>query len=200
MSNEHQPEISLLKEGVITNYRLIPYGSNHTFLVDINSSSDNILAIYKPARGESPLWDFPPETLYKREMASFVVSSFVGWPLVPITVVREAEYGIGTLQVFVHAVSNENYFSLRSSRKPELCKIFAFDCLINNADRKGGHCILDKLGRVWSIDHGLTFHHFPKIRTVIWDFVRQYIPNHIVSDMSRLLGELSKIRDNYVYL
>jgi uncharacterized repeat protein (TIGR03843 family) len=107
-------------------------------------------------------------------------------------VIREAEHGIGTLQVFVRALANENYFSLRSTKKEELCKIFSFDCLLNNSDRKGGHCILDKTGRVWSIDHGLTFHHLPKIRTVIWDFVGQDIPKQILKDTSRFLEELSK--------
>ena len=117
MPDENQREISFLKDGIISNYRLIPYGSNHTFLVDINNFSEDILAIYKPERGENPLWDFPAGTLYKREMASFLISSFIGWPLIPRTVIREAEHGVGTLQVFVRALANENYFSLRSTKK-----------------------------------------------------------------------------------
>ena len=158
---------------------LLPYSTNHTFLVRLGPTSDASapLAVYKPARGERPLYDFPSRTLYRREVAAYEVSRALGWDLVPPTVVRmDAPLGLGSLQLYVDHDPDEHYFSLLPGRKATFKRLALFDILCNNADRKAGHCLLDGDGRVWAVDHGLTFHPQTKLRTVIWDFAGLRIP------------------------
>ena len=131
------------------------------------------LAVYKPRRGEAPLYDFPDGTLYRREFAAYVVSEAIGWHLVPPTVIRDGPYGVGTAQLFIDAQPKRNYFTLREDRSDDLKPMAAFDVFANNADRKGAHCLLDPEDRIWGIDHGLTFNVDYKLRTVIWDFSGQ---------------------------
>jgi uncharacterized repeat protein (TIGR03843 family) len=145
-------------------------------------------AVYKPHRGERPLWDFP-RGLYQREVAAFELSAAVGWQLVPETVLREeAPLGIGSLQRFVDADFEQHYFTLLEEERHHdaLRAMAAFDLVANNADRKGGHCLLDGEGHLWGIDHGLCFHVQPKLRTVIWDFSGEPIPNWLIEDLRRL--------------
>jgi hypothetical protein len=163
--------------------------SNYTFLVELcgGDAGASMLAVYKPAEGESPLWDFPSGTLYRREVAAYLVSRHLGWPRVPPTVVREeAPHGVGALQMFVVAEPERHY--LASSAEPEdtWIEVATFDVLTNNADRKSGHCLTDAEGRVWVIDHGLTFHVDPKLRTVIWDFAGRPVPPRLHRDLERL--------------
>src|SRR5207237_2565294 len=144
-------------------------------------------AIYKPVAGERPLWDFPPG-LYRREVAAYLLSEWLGWGLVPETLVREGPLGIGSLQRFVPADFEQHYFTLleRPEHHDVLKAICAFDLIANNADRKGGHCLLGQDGRLWSVDHGLCFHANPKLRTVMWDFAGQPVPEDLVADAARL--------------
>ncbi len=169
---------------------LIRRASNYTFLVELREAGaergDGILAVYKPARGESPLWDFPSGTLYKREVASYLLAKQLGWPRVPPTVVRErAPHGVGALQLFIDAQRDKHY--LASGGRPALTwfEIALFDVIVNNADRKSGHCLTDAEGRVWGIDHGLTFHCDQKLRTVIWDFAGEPLPRRFRADVER---------------
>lgn len=164
---------------------------NHVLLVRVTGAGRVGLAIYKPRAGEYPLWDFPHGTLCLRERAAYLVSVFLGWPRIPPTVLRDGPYGFGALQQFVEADPEANYFTLRGSRLADLLPVALFDHLINNADRKGGHILLDREGRLWAIDHALTFNEEPKLRTVIWDFAGEPIPEPYLDDLRRLRRELT---------
>lgn len=156
--------------------------SNATFLVSLDGADG--LAIYKPGRGERPLWDFEPG-LYRREVAAFRLSEALGLGVVPPTVLRpDAPLGEGSLQWFVNADFREHYFSLYAERPDlhdQLRAIAVFDALANNTDRKSGHCLLeidsrDGRDRVWAIDNGLCFAADDKLRTVIWEFADEPLP------------------------
>ena len=165
--------LELLRHGEVVVIGRMPYSSNATFLVDLEHDGLEAQAIYKPQRGERPLYDFP-DGLYRREAAAFEVSEALGWELVPPTVARaDLPHGTGSLQLFMPAHFEHHYFSLREagdSHEHWFRRICAFDVVINNTDRKSGHCLLGTDGRIWAIDHGVSFHHQFKLRTVIWDF------------------------------
>ncbi len=165
---------------------LVPHGSNYTFVVQLQSGETRFLGIYKPAGGERPLWDFPYGTLHRRERCSFLVSEALGWHLVPPTVIRDGPHGEGSMQLFVAHDQKANYFSLLEEGRPELFLLAVFDLIVNNTDRKGGHCLKGDDGRIWGIDHGLTFHVEPKLRTVIWDFAGQELPGKLIDDLKDL--------------
>jgi uncharacterized repeat protein (TIGR03843 family) len=183
--------LTLLYEGEVEIQGRMPWSSNSTFLTTVCGGDDMIQAIYKPHRGERPLWDFP-DGLFRREVAAYVLSEELGWRLVPETVLREdAPFGIGSLQRFVEADFEQHYFTLLEDH-PEthdaLKAMCAFDIVANNADRKGGHCLLDGDGHVWGIDHGLCFHVEPKLRTVIWDFAAEEVPEQVLTDLETLVA------------
>ena len=169
---------------------LMRWGSNYTFLVTICHEDNMFLAIYKPRMGERPLWDFPDGTLCQRETASWVVSEALGWSLVPPTVLRDGTRGIGSVQVFINHDPERHYFNFEECHEEQLMRISAFDAIINNADRKGGHCLLDEKDRIWCIDHGLSFHAMNKLRTVIWDYSGQPLPDDIMEDISKFCGKI----------
>jgi hypothetical protein len=177
----------LLERGAIEAMELIPWGSNYTFAVLLRGADGACCyGVYKPRRGEVPLRDFPSGTLYKREVAAYLFSRELGWDLVPPTVVREdGPHGIGSMQLYVQPKTDAGaqFDRVRESHRCDLQRMALFDLLANNADRKGGHCLLDVRGHVWGIDHGLTFHHVPKLRTVIWDFCGEQIPSELVGDL-----------------
>jgi hypothetical protein len=183
--------LPLLEHGAIEQAELIPWGSNYTFAAVVGGADGSrCLAVYKPRRGEVPLRDFPPGTLYKREVAAYRFAQQLGWDIVPPTVIREdGPHGLGSLQLYVQPRTDAagHFDRLRVTHCAALQRIALFDLLANNADRKGGHCLLDVRGHVWGIDHGLTFHQVPKLRTVIWDFCGQPIP-------AELLGTLAAVR------
>ena len=170
---------------------LMPNASNYTFLVELSHNGRHGYAIYKPMAGERPLWDFPSGTLYRRECAAYALSRVLGWPMVPPTVQREGELGIGSFQLYVPAVDQSNYFILRETRLPELFRMAVFDVVANNADRKGGHCFEAASGGIWGIDHGLTFHEAYKLRTVIWEFAAQRIDGSLLEDVRQLADLLN---------
>ena len=168
----------------------------------LSANGTQLRAIYKPQRGEAPLWDFPSGSLYWREYAAFLASEALGWHLVPATVIRAGPYGLGAMQLFIDAQPDANYFTFRDERPTDLMRFALFDALVNNADRKGGHCLMDHDGRLWSIDHGLTFHADPKLRTVIWDYSGQAIPRRLRQDLAALhrnllhpVGDLKALLD-----
>jgi hypothetical protein len=182
--------VSLLEAGDIELQGLIPWSSNYTYLARVYAGARETHAVYKPSCGERPLWDFEPGTLCNREVAAYLVSAALGWPNIPPTVLREGPMGLGALQQFIAFKRRENFFTIRERCRGEILKIAAFDALVNNTDRKGGHVLEDSAGVVWSIDHGVTFHEEPKLRTVIWDFVDEPIPEPLVRDLERLRSEL----------
>jgi hypothetical protein len=166
----------------------MPYSSNATFLVECTLEDASTLAIYKPRRGERPLWDFP-RGLFEREIAAYHLSEALGWGLVPLTLAREGPYGEGSLQLFIHADFEQHYFTLHEDPKhrDRLERICAFDLITNNADRKSGHCLLGPEGAIYAIDNGLCFHVEPKLRTVIWDFGGEPIADALLADLRRLV-------------
>ena len=166
----------------------MPWSTNATFLVVVTLDGQETLAVYKPERGERPLWDFP-SGLYKREVAAYRLSETLGWELVPPTIMRDdAPLGTGSLQLFVQADFDQNYFDFHENpaHRERLERMCAFDLIANNADRKAGHCLLDDTGRVWAIDNALTFNVDPKLRTVIWQFGGEPIPGPILGDLKRI--------------
>lgn len=179
-----------LTEAEIEGGELVPQGSNYTFAVHLRSEELSFLGIYKPASGERPLWDFPYGTLHKRERCAYLVSEALGWHLIPPTVIRDGPHGEGSMQLCVPYDGESNYFTLRDEGCAELVLLAAFDLMVNNTDRKGGHCFKARDGRVWAIDHGLTFHVDPKLRTVIWDFSGERLPDAQVCDVERLARSL----------
>jgi len=192
----------LLESAVITRCRPIMWGSNGTFLVTMHgeNGAGESHAIYKPRRGESPLWDFPHGTLFKREMAAFLVSEALGWALVPPTVTRDGPYGVGSVQLFIEH-DTEDYFHSPVRRDAAAAgRIALLDLVLNNADRKNEHCLRALDGRTWAIDHGLTFHPEPKLRTVIWDFAGQAIQECLLEDLTRLRVSLQPGADLYTEL
>ncbi|HEX2986885.1 MAG TPA: SCO1664 family protein [Chloroflexota bacterium] len=185
--------------GEILAHEVVPDGSNYTFFVLISADGHGrFLAVYKPQRGERPLWDFPRGTLHQREHAAYVVSRHLGWPNIPVTVIRDGPFGIGSVQLYVPIQDGADYFSFRHKRRRDLMQIALFDLLVNNADRKGGHCLLGEDGRLWAIDHGLTFHVEPKLRTILWDYCGQPVPQRLLEQMQALRedeGRSQKLRE-----
>ena len=186
-----QETLELLQDGEIISPELFVAGSNYTFLVKVRNGSKDCNAVYKPKDGEIPLWDFPGGTLYKREYAAYLFSQLLGWDFVPLTIIRDGPYGVGSLQLFVDHDPRVNYFTLRESLSDELRMIACFDLAANNADRKPSHCIQGLNGKIWGIDHGLTFHSVLKVRTAIWDFGEQPIPEPYLKDLSGFLDTLA---------
>ena len=182
-------ELRLLTEGSIELLGLIPRSSNQTFLVQVSCGEGSGYAVYKPEPGERPLSDFEPG-LYKRERAAYLLSESLGWGLVPLTVVREdAPLGIGSLQRFIECDFQEHYFTLFEDAPEthgELARIALFDYVANNTDRKSGYVLRSHDGRIWGINHGLCFSAAFKLRTVIWDFAGDTIPDALLQDIAPL--------------
>jgi hypothetical protein len=174
---------------------LLHGSSNYTFLARLEPHPPaGLLAVYKPARGESPLWDFEAGTLYQREVAAYELSKVLGWPRIPPTVVRQkAPHGVGAVQLFIEA-DHRHFLDEQSKRRSTWAQVALFDVIVNNADRKSGHCLFDSKDEVWVIDHGLTFHVDQKLRTVIWDFSGEALPPALCGDVERALAEVEKGR------
>ena len=190
----------IIRQGEFVSCELTPAGSNYTFLAQLKMGDQTSLAIYKPRDGESPLWDFPRATLYKREYGAYLLSQILGWDFIPFTIIRDGPYGIGTVQLFIDHDPKQNYYTLSDHNLPQLKTVALFDLVANSTDRKPNHLILDGNGRMWSIDHGLKFHADTKIRTVIWDFSAERIPKRLLSDLRNLAkriqnpdGQLSEL-------
>lgn len=168
------------------------YSSNATFLVEARADGVVIPAVYKPRRGERPLWDFADGTLCCREVAAYELSCGLGWGIVPVTVLRDdGPLGAGAVQRFIDHDPEEHYFTLLEHHEDRFRRFAGFDVLANNTDRKGGHCLRDRVAdMVVGIDHGLTFHSAWKLRTVIWDFAGEPLPPEMVADIARVSTEL----------
>ena len=178
-----------LRQAKVKKCDLLSNGSNYVFLATLAKDQVQVKAIYKPRQGEAPLWDFPDGTLYKREYAAFRVSQDLGWPLIPPTVIREGPHGIGSMQWFVETV-RWSRDQLQTEDSILLRQVALFDILVNNADRKAGHFLQGKDGRLWLIDHGLTFNAMPKLRTVLWDFSGEHIPEALLKDVKAFQDKL----------
>lgn len=186
-------ELTVLASGDIELVGRVVESSNATFVVQVTAGDDTVAGIYKPEAGERPLWDFDPG-LYKRERAAYLLSEHLGWGLVPPTVIRyDAPAGVGSVQLFVDCDHREHYFTLYEDR-PELHgvlrRLALFDCVANNTDRKSGHVLRSDDGHVYGIDHGLCFAADFKLRTVIWDFSGEDIPEADLATIAPLADEV----------
>lgn len=182
----------ILANGEIEVVGRMPRSSNATLLVDVVLEGTRTRAIYKPVRGERPLWDFDPG-LHRREAAAYRLSEAMGLGAVPETVLRDGPYGEGSLQRYVEHDPAQHYFTLFEQRPDlhgALRDICAFDLVANNTDRKSGHCLLGTDGRVWAIDHGVCFSADFKLRTVIWEFAGEPMPAHLVASTARIAGHV----------
>jgi hypothetical protein len=171
-----------LREGELELKGQFVPGSNYTFLVTVLFEGQEIPAVYKPSRGEQPLWDFPDNTLAQREVAAYLVSEALGLDFVPCTVLRDdvPSYGPGSLQQYIDYDPEYHYFTFSDEDKARLPPVALFDALVNNADRKGSHVLIENGARkLWAIDHGLCFHEEDKLRTVLWDSAGQAIPPNL---------------------
>jgi uncharacterized repeat protein (TIGR03843 family) len=194
--------IEHLLQGEIEVDGRMPYSSNATFLVHVTHDGKSHPAIYKPMRGERPLWDFEPG-LHRREVAAYRMSEALNVHVVPPTVLRDGPVGEGSVQWFVAGDFTEHYFTMVESM-PELHDRFRamalLDIICNNTDRKSGHCILVPersaqdgsvtAASVWGIDHGLCFAAEYKLRTVIWEFGEEEIPEPLLDRVNKLVDRV----------
>ncbi|HEX2235516.1 MAG TPA: SCO1664 family protein [Actinomycetota bacterium] len=184
--------LDLLAEGELEIVGQVPFSSNYVFVARACRDGDEALAIYKPRRGERPLWDFPQGSLAAREVAAYLVGVAAGWGLVPPTVLRrQAPLGSGSLQLFIEHDPERHYFTLAEGRLEDFAVFAAFDVVINNADRKAGHVLEDAGGRLWAVDHGVTFHPHEKLRTVIWHLAGAPLDAATIEGLERLRLALS---------
>jgi uncharacterized repeat protein (TIGR03843 family) len=168
-------------------------GSNYTFLGDLTYTDLSFQVVYKPVRGEQPLWDFPHGSLARREVAAYLISEALGWNFVPPTILRkDGPLGSGSLQQYIDHDPNDHYFNFEDKDRQRLRPVVIFDLLLNNADRKGGHILRDTQDQLWLIDHGLCFHAEDKLRTVVWDFSGEEVPVDILSCVNRLGEQLKE--------
>ncbi len=149
-----QSTLEFLSEGEFQSCELSPAGSNYTFLARLSLGERDGLAIYKPKDGEVPLWDFPSGTLYKREYAAYLLSEILGWDFIPLTIIRDGPYGIGSVQLFIEHDPRQNYYTLKEANADALRMIACYDMVANNTDRKAGHIITDETSKLWGIDQG----------------------------------------------
>ncbi len=189
--------LHLMQNGTVEIEGLLPWSSNYTFLVRVCDGAQELGAVYKPQRGERPLWDFPQGSLCLRELAAFIVSEALDWHIVPPTVLREAQHGPGTIQLYIDHDPARHYFTIEGDEtvRSQLQRIALLDIIINNADRKAGHVLIQEDGevpRLWGIDHGICFHEDPKLRTVIWEFGGTPIPDDMRADLE---GFRSRLED-----
>lgn len=181
-----------LEQAEITACDMHHRGSNLVFTIKLVNEGLETKAIYKPRRGENPLFDFPDGTLYKREVAAFLVSQALEWHLVPPTVIRNGPYGIGSVQWFVNPRHRVDRDSSIETDPQVLKQVALFDYVVNNADRKAGHFFEGQDGHLWVVDHGLTFNAVPKLRTVLWDFAGQTVPDSLISGVVSLREKLKR--------
>jgi len=190
-ARDKEAALRTLSRGEISLQGQFVRGSNYSFLVDV-ALEESIPAVYKPTRGEQPLWDFPTHSLAKREAAAYLVSEALGWGFVPPTVYRrKGPLGPGSLQLFIPHQPEYHTFNFTPEDQERLRPVAVFDLLTNNADRKASHVLKDGEDRLWLIDHGLCFHLEEKLRTVIWEFAGQPIPSDLLPDLARLAEQLT---------
>ena len=180
----------VLAEGDLELLGLLPRSSNYAFLARVTRGAEEMLAVYKPRRGETPLWDFPEGTLGNREAAAFALAHALGWPNVPPTLLRDGPEGEGAVQRFIPFEPSEHALTLLERLPGTFRRIALFDVVVNNADRKAGHCLLGRDGDVFVVDHGTCFSDEPKLRTVLWDYVDEPIPPGEGEDLRALSGAL----------
>lgn len=188
MSTNELSDVDFLLTGELTVLGRMPHSSNATLLCSITDAERTDRVIYKPLKGERPLWDFPPG-LHRREAAAYRLATAMGFDIVAPTVLRDGPFGEGSVQLFVEHDPNVHYFTLFESREElhdRLKVICAFDIVANNTDRKSGHVLIDADKHVWGIDHGLCFAADFKLRTVIWEFGGEALPEPLLDAVRKV--------------
>ncbi len=160
--------LALLREGELAIQGRLVDASNATLYAEISAGDDTAACVYKPIRGERPLWDFPDGTLAFREVAAYAVSAATGWDIVPPTVFRDGPLGEGMVQLWIDVDVSVDPADLLRQDHPALRRMAVFDAVVNNADRKGGHLLPVPGGHVYGVDHGVCFSVDDKLRTVLW--------------------------------
>ena len=156
------------------------------------AESDEIRVIYKPVAGERPLWDFPDGNLANREYAAFLISEIAKWNLVPTTILREGPFGPGMVQQWIDIDETVDLALFYSQDQPLLRKLALFDAVINNTDRKIGHLLPTADGKLMGCDHGVTFHHEDKLRTVLWQWAGMALSDQEKIELRKLVEEILK--------
>jgi hypothetical protein len=182
-----------LRDEPITGMGRVVYSSNAVFVVELEGRDHDhpqepLRAVYKPARGERPLWDFPRQTLHLREVAAYVVSAALDDGLVPPTALRDGPHGPGSVQLFIHGADDAG----RGPREPleeQLRGLGALDVLINNADRKRVHLLLGDDGRLRGIDNALSFLPYPHQRTALIELGGQPLPDNVAARVRSLASD-----------
>jgi uncharacterized repeat protein (TIGR03843 family) len=210
--------LELLTNGTLDIEGRLSDASNTTLRAVITLDDVVARCVYKPVRGERPLWDFPHGTLAGREFGAYLVSQASGWGIVPPTVLRVGPMGEGMCQLWIdedlqradplvafvprkkvppgwHRVAaaqdeTGRPYVLAHADDPALARMALFDAVINNADRKGGHVLSTTDGEVFGVDHGVTFHTDDKLRTVLWGWAEKPVPDEAVDGLRRLASDL----------
>ncbi len=164
--------------------------SNATLYCTVALDGLEATCVYKPVRGERPLWDFPDGTLAAREVAAYAVSEALGWNVVPPTVLRDGPLGEGMVQLWIDGDETVDLVGLVGADLPPLRRMAVFDVVVNNADRKGGHLIPMPDGHVYGVDHGVCFHADEKLRTVLWQWAGERLTGHTTDELAALRAEL----------
>ena len=167
---DSESALRLLREGRLEVAGRLVEASNMTLYCSVTLGRQSAACVYKPVRGERPLWDFPDGTLAAREVAAFEVSRAAGWQIVPPTVYRDGPFGPGMCQLWIDTDQGVDLMDLVRSRHPGLRRMAVFDAVVNNADRKGGHLLPMTDGNVYGVDHGVCFSAEDKLRTVLWQW------------------------------
>jgi len=198
--------LELLRCGELTVRGRLVDASNATLYCEVTLDGLAAACVYKPVRGERPLWDFPDGTLAEREAAAYLVSAVTGWNVVPPTVLREGPFGTGMVQLWIDGDETVDLAELVHTDDPALRRMAVFDAVINNADRKGGHLIPLPDGHVYGVDHGVTFNVEDKLRTVLWGWAGERLTlearqtldrlrERLCDDLGEVLGELLTRRE-----
>jgi hypothetical protein len=182
--------LDLLRTGRLSVEGRLVDASNTTLYCSLSRDGIAAACVYKPVRGERPLWDFPDGTLAAREAAAYVVSTALGWNVVPPTVLRDGPFGEGMVQLWIDGDEAVDLGRLIRADRVPLRRMAVFDAVVNNADRKGGHLIPVPGGHVYGVDHGVSFHAQDKLRTVLWSWAGDPLPDEAVEALSELRAEL----------
>jgi uncharacterized repeat protein (TIGR03843 family) len=182
----------LLRDGRLEVAGRLVEATNMTLYCTIRLGDNVAACVYKPTRGERPLWDFPDGTLAAREVAAYEMSAASGWRIVPPTVYRDGPFGPGMVQLWIDADSGTDLMALIRSRNPALRRMAVFDAIVNNADRKGGHLLPLTEGHIYGVDHGVCFSAEDKLRTVLWQWRGKPLSRDAVNVLVRLEQEMER--------
>ncbi len=185
--------LDLLRNGTLSVEGRLVDASNATLYCAVATNGLTAACVYKPVAGERPLWDFPDGTLAEREVAAYEVSARTGWRVVPPTVLRDGPAGCGMVQLWIDEDEKTDVVRLiRRGDSAALRRIAVLDAVINNADRKGGHLVPVPDGHVYGVDHGVSFHVEDKLRTVLWQWAGDLLPDDVVDVLVELRAELDR--------